>query len=787
MTGIVIGWYANVPWEAVLAFTFLAFVVWRILLFFHRETSSIVVSYLMIISLGAFTIEYHTKLVPKNDVARCIVPGRIVQIEGVVSDPPRLTPYSLRWGLDVEALTYRNRRYDVSGSIVVTVRRKDADTTLLDSISYGRTMKLIGEVCLPSSGRNPGDFNLRRYYELNGIRAVFNAQRCDNAAISRIVDPTFIGKYVHPVRTWVSERLDRLIGGAEADFLKGLIIGERTHIPQEVKASFVNAGVMHILAVSGLHVAIVVMMLLISFRLLRVPENAAIILTMVFLVYYTFLTGAAASVARSVVMACVFLGAKLVERRSDMYNTLALSAIVILFVDARQLFQPGFQLSFAAVFSLVYLYPKLFGAFTAIFPDRLIARTVPNLILQALAVSLAAGIGTLPFSSLYFGKISLVSIIANIVVVPISNIVLALGMLSVLFSTFSWWLASIYAAATSFLTLWMVKAVTFFGSAPFAFIDAHFSIMSSVGFYAALGFLLALIRSKKRGRVLITALVVANCIVIWRIYAGFELPHLRVTFLDVGQGDAAFIEFPNGATMLVDGGPRTATIDAGERFILPFLKSQGITRLDAIVLTHPHSDHLGGIPSIFRNIAVGKVYDAGSIAPSTVYQEYLHGIDSLRLERETLRAGSMLPICTGVRVYVLHPTQAFVSTSEHENLNNQSVVLRIVYGRCSLFLTGDAEAEAEAAMLDRYGRFLRSGVLKVGHHGSTTSTTAPFFQDIHPSLSIISVGVKNKFRHPSPSIVKRLMEGGAMCLRTDELGAVVLEGDGETWRVVEWR
>ncbi|MBI1803993.1 MAG: DNA internalization-related competence protein ComEC/Rec2 [Ignavibacteriae bacterium] len=785
MAGIVIGWYADVEWQAAFAFALLMLVAWQLFTLFRFPTLSVLASYLLIAAFGLLKIGYDAKNVQDNDIARCIVPGRMVEIDGIVSDLPRLTQYSLRWGLDVRKLTYQGKDYPVSGTVIVSVRRKDADTTLLDSISYGRMLSLRGELQSPAFARNPGEFDLRRYYSLNNIHALFIAGQFDSSAISAKTESNFIGRYVHPVRKSIAERLDRFIGGSEAEFLKGLLVGERSHIPQEVKTSFINAGVMHILAVSGLHVAIVAMMLLVCFQVFRLPEKLAMSMTMICLVYYTFLTGAAASVARSVIMAMVFLGAKLLERRSDMYNTMALSAIVILFIDAKQLFQPGFQLSFVAVFSLVYLYPKVYAALTASLPGYFKKSTTLTLILQALAVSLAAGIGTLPFTSLYFGKISLVSVLANIVIVPLSNIVLALGMLTVAISYLSSWVAAIYAQVTLSLTLCMVKAVGFFGSFPFAFVESHFTPWSSMVFYAGIGFLIGLTRSDIRKHMFISGLIAANVLLVWWIVSSCEPRKLRVTFLDVGQGDAAFIEFPEGNTMLVDGGPRTATIDAGERFILPFLRWKGIHRIDAIVISHPHSDHLGGIPAILRNMEIGKVYDAYSVARSSLYEEYVRVVDSLHLQRDTLRAGKLLAIEPGIQAYILHPTKEFIEARQ-VNLNNQSGVIRIVYGQSSLLLSGDAEVDAEASIRNQYGSFIRSNLLKVGHHGSITSTTVDFLTAVHPSLGIISVGIKNKFHHPSPAIVKRLSESGAQCFRTDELGAVVLESDGRSWSVVDW-
>jgi competence protein ComEC len=741
----------------------------------------------LITIFGILKISYDAKYVTGENIARFILPGKSIELHCTIADLPQLTDRSVRFAVEAVEVLSDSQRQRATGGILITARRRDVDTTMLTFMTYGRAIVLRGELQSLRSARNPGEFDLLNYLHLNNIYARFYAERIDSSILGEEARYNFLTSCVYPVRRSVSQRLDQLIGGEEAQFLKGLVIGERSQIPLEVKNSFINAGVMHILAVSGLHVAIVAMIILVFLQLVRLPEKPRILFACIFLCYYAFLTGGTASVNRSVIMGIVFLGAKLFERKSDMYNTLALSAVFILVADAKQLFQAGFQLSFVAVFSLVYLYPKINGL-KQFLPEKYKQNRIITSFIAVIAVSLAAGIGTLPFTSFYFGKISIISFVANIIIVPLSNVVLALGMLTVAVSYFSAWIAGVYAHATTFLTWCLLKLVSMFGGLPFSYIDSHFTIWSSLSFYWAIGIVVGLGRKKWRTRSIILALITLNSNLYVKIVSPSRMEPLRVTFLDVGQGDASFIEFPDGKNLLVDGGPLTTSTNAGERVIAPFLLKKGIHHLNGVLLSHPHSDHLGGIPYVLRHFTVDEVVDAGSIANSSLYREYNQCIDSIHIRHHVVSAGSTLDGFENIRLYITHPTQKTLvgDTLSHGNLNNESVVVKLIYGQSTLLLSGDSEIEAEERMIRWYGNFLHSDILKTGHHGSITSSTFEYLQEVKPRVSIVSVGERNKFHHPSPIVLERLKSFGAVSYRTDERGALVFESDGKTWSLINW-
>lgn len=710
-----------------------------------------------------------------------------VLIDGVVVDPPKTQGDRIRLVVDVHQVRGGGRSIALSTSVLTSLESKGAGTGVIDSLTYGRKIQFVGMVTYPGAARNPGEFDLRHYLQLHGIYARAFIEDVGTLVVGEETGNRLFREVVYPLRGAISQHLDLFVGGEEAKFLKGLTIGDRSEISSEVKDAFVNAGVMHILAVSGLHVGLITIMFVVVLSMLRLPETVRIVLVCALLIIYIFLTGSSPSVVRAVIMAVVVFGAKLFDRKVDVLNSLAVAALVILFWDARQLSLPGFQLSFAAVLSIVLLYPVFYSWFQKL-SGRLRDQQFVDGIIRLFCLSLAAGLGTLPFTALYFGKIPVVGFLANIPVVPLSGVVLAAAMTAVVFS-FMWDAAAIlYGLAAKVLTFGLLESVAFFGNLPFSYVDAYFSTWEIILFYAGITVVVTIGRWSVK-RLIIVLLVFFNCLLYASLFGFIGTPAvLRTTFLDVGQGDAVFVEFPNGKNMLIDAGPRGLHTDAGRRVVVPFLKNKNIDYIDAVVVSHPHNDHGGGVPSLLREIRVGRVLDAGSKTQSSLLREYHHLVDSLNVPYRRIIAGDTIDCGRDVRLYVVHPSGRFIPhDTSGRNINNESVVMKLAYGNTSMLFAGDAEEEAEEIVVRRYNGFLRSDVLKVGHHGSGTSSTERFLAATSPAVAVISVGRNNKFRHPSQIVLGRLREKNVRVYRTDEQNAVILMSDGLEWKEESWR
>lgn len=751
---------------------------------------------LLIFLTGVFKITLDKNPPERKELERLLALPQPVTIRGIVADPPKAQSGRIRFVLDAQSVIQKGREFSISTSILVSMEAESLSHAIADSLEYGSTIQFVGALTYPGTARNPREFDLRHYLQLQGIYARSFIE--DPSTISLLgnrgnqpgFDPEswFFGEMVYPLREAIMNRLDIFIGGEEAKFLKGLLIGDRSEIATEVKESFINSGVMHILAVSGLHVGLISVMLVVVLSALRIPEIPRSILVCALLVFYIFLTGSSPSVVRAGVMAIVIFGAKLFDRKMDLMNSLAVAALFILFWDSRQLLMPGFQLSFTAVLSIILLYP-LFYSWSKKLPERMRDNRLVNGVIRLFCLSVAAGLGTLPFTALYFGKIPVIGFLANLIAVPLSSIVLAVAMTATLFS-FLWdSVASLYGEAAKFTTTVLLDSVRFFGNLSLAYADAYFSSWDIIFYYVLLAVVVNIGRWVVK-RTMIIFLVLSNIILYAWVFGFIGRSNLlRVTFLDVGQGDAVFLEFPDGKNMLIDAGPREFYSDAGARFVVPFLKAKNISHIGALVVSHPHNDHLGGVPGVLRGVPVSDVVDAGSYARSAVFEEYLRLTDSVQANRHVIIGTQNIDGYSNVRIYVLHPTGVFakIDSSSKVNLNNQSLVIRIVYGSTSILLSGDAEEDAERRMVNNYDKFLRSEVLKVGHHGSNTSSTEDFLSFVRPTIAIISVAKKNKFQHPSQDVLDRLTARNVRTYRTDEHNAVVLVSDGKTWSEEEWR
>jgi competence protein ComEC len=269
---------------------------------------------------------------------------------------------------------------------------------------------------------------------------------------------------------------------------------------------------------------------------------------------------------------------------------------------------------------------------------------------------------------------------------------------------------------------------------------------------------------------------------VWRHL--FRDRDLQVVCLDVGQGDAVLLRFPDGKTALVDGGDRTSEFDYGARVILPYLRHEGIDRLDLVVGTHAHGDHLGGLVSVLEGIEVGHYLDGGQQADGWISRRIREVVAERRIDYIRLVAGDSLAGLGRTGVLVLHPAPEYVAAdgASPHGLNNGSVVLRLTHGPVSLLLTGDVEAETDPALLG-WGERLRARVVKVAHHGSPTSSSPAFLAAVQPELALVSVGEGNRFGHPSVPVLARYLERGAAVLRTDQRGALEVRVDQEGLQV----
>jgi competence protein ComEC len=709
-----------------------------------------------------------------------------VFVIGQVVEPPHVKNKSSRFSLRGIELRGESASLPIEHKIRVTMRFLPHRV----QPKYGMTIGILGSLSRPSDARNPGEFSEKQYYEANGT-TLFCFGR-DFVVLDSSRGSWLMTDAVIPLRSYIVQTIDRNFSGEAREFIRGLLVGDRSGITASTRQAFANSGVSHILAVSGAHVVVVAGIFVFLFGLIRFPRWALGTSTICGLVLFTLITGSHPPVVRATITASIFILGGLFQVRSSPFNSLGVAALVVLGMDARQLFDVGFQLSFAAVFSIIYLYPIMNGLISSIDVDDPFVKIIVW-ILRVCAVSFAATLGTFPFTAIYFGRVSVIGLLANIVVIPTVGLAMTLGFVTLIFSAINSTIALSFSAVAEVLLNGVLLLTSTIGRLPFAYVDTtRFFPVYSFPFYAGLLLLFNFASPNKARKLLIALLAAFNVAIFWpspKSIAGDE-HELRVSFLDVGQGDAAVIEFPDGKVMLVDAGMRSSSYNAGERTVIPFLKRRGISRIDELVVSHPHEDHLGGMPRVIEQCDIGAAVESGQPINTGTYQTYLKDIQREGCTRILVQEGDRIDCTHNARVYVLSPEPSFLDTDlTHRslNFNNTSVVLKVVYGNISFLFSGDAEAEAEDEMTKVYGDFLHSTVLKTGHHGSSTSSTPEYLNAVNPEDAVISVGRFNKFHHPSPAVLERFDQLHVNVFRTDEDGAVIFETDGSVLNRVEWR
>ncbi len=663
---------------------------------------------------------------PPNDVRRLDLPAA-ARVEGrMAAEPVVFAPDRARLLLDVDRVDGHPR----SGRVQLTVNGP------LPALAEGQRIDAEVRLHRAAGFRNPGVFDYARFLERAGIGVVGSA-RADR--ITPLDDPR--PPWHARARRAAREAIQRALPPVSAALLEGLLLGERSGLPREIDEAFRLAGVYHVLAVSGFNVALIAGSVFGLLTLARLGRRTTAAVAMAAVVGFAFVVGPQASVLRATVMGVLVLGAVLLDREASVLNGLALAALLLLAVRPGDLADPGFQLSFAATGGIV-LAP-------------LPRRWLPG----ALGVSLAAQAAVLPIGLVHFNQVSTIGVLANLGVIPLAGIATIVGFLGVVASWASETAGAVLLGATWPALLALRGLVAVAATIPGALVHLPAPPWTAVVAYAAaLGLALTawhlrrtrLDTARTAGGAALTALAVAAALGAWPLLRPPD-GRLRLTVLDVGQGDALVLETPGGRALLIDAGPGgPMRLDAGDRVVAPFLWNRGHLRLAAAVTTHADQDHAGGMAAIRRHFAIGETLAAGR-------RYWIDGVSVLTLADP---AGT--------------------------TRNESALVVRVDHGTASFLLASDIPATTEESLATSKAP-LTATVLKVAHHGSAESSTRRFLDRVRPVAAVISVGRRNPYGHPAPAALARLDAAGALVYRTDRDGAVIFETDGATLRVIRWR
>lgn len=580
------------------------------------------------------------------------------------------------------------------------------------------------------------------------------------------------------MRAKAAKKIDRIFG-EDAAIARALLIADQREIPADVRDRYAAAGLVHMLSISGLHVAVIAAAMELLFQVARLSQRAAIVGAFITTGCYVAIIGAPAPAVRSAAMLGVAMASRLAQRPSSPWAALALGAFAPL-VQPRTVLDLGYQLSVLGMCGLI-----AGGAATRRHLSRMSGWRAH--VSRELLISVVACAVTAPLVAYRFGTISLIAPVSNLFAAPLIGVAQPMLFLALLLSPLEG-AARFCAQAVHPLLAAFDRIASSAAAVPGASLIVHATWMTASLAAVAAAAMVVACASRFPARPALVAVASLALMVAAPPSHVLHRGEAELHVLDVGQGDAALMRTPKGRWVLLDAGPAWDGGDAGRRTILPYLRRYG-GPLEAFVLSHPHTDHVGGAASVLAELEPRIYWDAAFAGGAVAYIASLNTARAEGIEWRRVHPGDTMTL-DGVRISFLAPDSAWTVGLLDPNL--ASTVTMIQYGLVRFLLVGDAERAEEDWLLREYPTGLRADVLKVGHHGSSTSSSDAFLAAVRPRAAVISVGARNHYGHPSNDVLRALANAGAQVLRTDQSGTVIartnglrveMEAGGERWEL----
>jgi competence protein ComEC len=626
----------------------------------------------------------------------------------------------------------------------------------LSSLTPRAVCTVKGRLERPALPRNPNAFDYRRYLRFHHIHWILKPQSL-SLQDCRNTSPTLYEWFLS-LREKGLHTVETHFPSETVGIIQALLYGERGQLDETLLEGYQKLGLIHLLAISGLHVTLLVGAVF-SILVRFITKETTTIILLIFLPIYIVLTGASPSVIRASFTAMIFLVADYWKSMLSPLDALSITLVMMLLFDPYMLWDVGFQLSFIVTFALILSFQMILSH------DSVFWR----LFFTAFIAQLSA----LPFLLYYFFEVSLWSIPLNIIFVPLySFIIMPLSFAAVG--------AHYIHPLLSFPFIWLLQKIIAISSEVVAFFSSNHSLSLILGrpsfffliCYAAAIFV-AFVQMEKRRYLSIGWVAFVIALHAWSPYID---RYGEVVLLDVGQGDCIYIELPyrKGVYLIDTGGTlphqrqpwqeRKRKWDVGKDVVVPFLKSNGVRYIDKLIATHGDLDHIGAGEEIIRHFSVKQMVIGKGETKNSLQEKLVQFAERKNIEVVKISRGDRW-IEDGISFYVLHPWKT------HRDDNNHSIVLYTKLGGLSWLFTGDLEETGERELISAFPR-LEADVLKVSHHGSDTSTTELFLEKVQPKIALISVGKHNRYHHPSPYVIERLQKRDVIILRTDQHGAI---------------
>jgi len=599
VTGILIGSYFDLPTPLIFSILILSLLFCLLFLLRKDQKSASVFMVLAIILAGFFRYEVLTRDFPPNHVSNFLNLNRSVTITGKIGDQPDVRVNKTFLKVQAQTLSTGKKTIATSGQIILKIKEPTFRFDYADRIEFK------GFLYEPSPVRNPGAFDYRKYLSRKGIHGMVTLSGADKVqVISKEPGGVLLSKIVIPLRKWILGVFDQTLSGNHKALLSGFLLGETRDIPKDIYDMFRDTGTVHLLVVSGSNVWLVVGIIFALLSLLRVPKIPTTIITLICIFIFSNLVHNDPPVVRAGIMASVMLLGVLLYKDVQLINLVSFSALVILLFSPLFLFDVGFQLSFASVFAIVILVPKL-SEMLAKYVSKSHKKLWRWIILPCL-VSLSVEIILFPILAYYFNTVPMIVVVANLFIVPLASLSVVFSGFTLFSAIFSSGLASIFSASNWVFLHLTLKLNTFFATLPITKLTvASPSILTFIVYYLFIWLLLSPIAQKRKA--IIFSLVIFGNVFAWKGLLTSDSHLLKLTFLDVGQGSCAVMELPDNQTFVINAGNKEGDFDSGEYVVIPFLYKNGITEIDRLILTDGSGENINSAKSVAEEVKIEQL------------------------------------------------------------------------------------------------------------------------------------------------------------------------------------
>ena len=654
-----------------------------------------------------------------------------------------------------------------------------------NKLKYGDLIEFNGEYTTPSEARNYKGFNYREYLKTKNI---YGSIKVDSNQIKVIqsnkINPILI--LSNKIRSYIVDKSNNLLFPETSSLLVGILIGEKSEIPEEIIQNFKISNLSHMLSVSGAHTSYIILGITFILSKSKISKKWVYIFTILFLFLFLFITNFTASVTRACIMAIIVLGANLLYRKGDIWTSISTSLLIILTINPFTINDIGFELSYLGTIGIILFNKNV---------EQLLSKIkINNKISKLLSVTISAQMMIMPIMAYSFNTISLTFFISNILASPFLGINIILGFITIFVSLLSFNLAKMLAILLDLSLKILVFISEITAKLPLSNILIKtpylFTIVLIYFLAVTLNYIYSIYISKEnlklfqkqilkrinRENIKKILSISLSLIIILNVFLfSYSLipKDLRIHFIDVGQGDSCLIITPNNRKILIDGG------EGKPEVLLSYLLDKRIKTIDYILISHFDSDHCNGLIEVITNLNVKNILISKQAYFCEEYKNIANIINSKKIKVTFVKQGDSLNIDINVKLDIFYPPENL----EYDDLNNNSIVAKLTYNSFSVLFTGDIE-KSEEDLLDKYKKGeVESDILKIAHHGSKTSSGKAFLEAVRPKIALIGVGENNKFGHPNKKVIERLENINCKIYRTDEMGEIEIKVNekGKVW------